>query len=251
MQNRFSATVGYNGLPWSGAFIDVVARECGLELPACVYTPNALAAFVRTRRLHTKPQEGDLVFFNFSSEMAASSFAMPHIGIVTDVRQFKSTGKFLSLEANVSNGTSNGSDRDGVYIRIRHAADVIAFARPKFDGSGPHPGKLLTKLLKFISKEARLEAATIEQAAREKKTIPGNAIRPGARNRHIEVVQLALGVTVGLTGAARGHWDAATTNAFTNFQRRIGYVGTDANGDPNPGTLKRLGQETGLFTISE
>ena len=40
----YGERVGYtgNGLPWDGAFIDVVARECGLPLHAHVYTASAL-----------------------------------------------------------------------------------------------------------------------------------------------------------------------------------------------------------------
>jgi hypothetical protein len=43
----FGETVGYNGLTWSGSFIDVVFREAGFQLPACVYSLAAwLSLFV-------------------------------------------------------------------------------------------------------------------------------------------------------------------------------------------------------------
>jgi hypothetical protein len=38
MNTVYGGTVGYQGLPWSGSFIDVVAREAGVSMPACVYS---------------------------------------------------------------------------------------------------------------------------------------------------------------------------------------------------------------------
>ena len=101
-RSTFGEAVGYNSQPWAGSFVDVCAREAGLQIPACVQTASAIAEFLRNGQVQSRPLPGDIVFFNFSS--AASAFGMPHCGIVTDVREYATTGKFLSVEGNIDNG---------------------------------------------------------------------------------------------------------------------------------------------------
>ena len=251
LRNQFGERVGHNNQPWAGAFIDVVARDCGLQLPSFVYTPTALAVMSRDGLMRSKPRPGDIAFFSFPTENAASAFAMPHVAIVIDVREFKSTGRFLTIEGNVRPANPKyGQDTDGVHQRVRHGGDVITFVRPKFNG-GLHPGKLLTKLIAKLSSTARVEAQAFEEAAREYKNVVTAALKPGLRNRQIETVQLALAMTVGLQAATPGVWDAATVNAMSRYQRLIGYAGTDASGIPNRATLLRLSSDTGLFQVTD
>ena len=255
LRNQFGERVGYNSQPWAGAFIDVVAREAGLHLPSLVQSSSGLAELARNGLVRSKPMPGDLVFFSFPSENAASAFAMPHVGIVIDVRELKSTGRFLTVEGNVRPANAKyGQDTDGVHQRVRYQEDVLAFVSPKFNRSGLQlkgPVKLLIKLsTKLSSKTARLEALALEEAARAPKDVVTAALKPGLRNRSIEVVQLALAVTVNLKSATPGVWDAATANAYARYQRRIGYVGTDASGNVDRSSLQRLAAETGLFQVS-
>lgn len=249
LRNQFGERVGYNNQPWAGAFIDVVSRDSGLQLPSFVYTSTALAAMSRDGLVRSTPRPGDIVFFSFPSENAASAFSMPHVGIVVDTREYRSTGRFLTIEGNVRPANAKyGQDTDGVHQRIRHDGDVIAYVRPRFNG-GPRPGQLLTKLIAKLSSTARVDARAFEEAAREYKGVVTAALKPGLRNRQIEVVQLALGMTVGLQAATPGSWDAATANAMSRYQRLIGFVGTDASGIPNRATLLRLSTDTGLFQV--
>ena len=250
-RNMFGERVGYNSQPWAGAFIDVVARQAGLDIPACVYTGSALGKFINAKLTVDEPQPGDIVFFNFASEHAGSQFAMPHAGIVTDVRKFDTNGEFVTIEGNTTNGTNNNSDRDGVYQRLRYTNDVLLFVRPaELSSRGPRPGQLLTKLLK-LSRIDRIDSLEIQEAASEYIALTAEIVRPGRKNRAIEVVQLALGMTVGLEGANRGTWDRATSAAFADFQRLIGFVGPDANGNPDRSSLQRLAKMTNLFQVSD
>ena len=253
LRNQFGERVGYNSQPWAGAFIDVVARECGLHLPSMVQTAAGLAELINNGLVRSRPRPGDLVFFAFPSENAASAFAMPHVGIVIDTREYKQTGKFLTVEGNVRPANAKfGQDTDGVHQRVRYQGDVLAFVRPKFNGGLQrlHPVQLFIKLsTKLSSKTARLEAAALEEAARSPKDVVTAALKPGLRNRSIEVVQLALAVTVNLKFATPGVWDAATANAFARYQRRVGFVGTAASGNVDRVSLQRLAAETGLFQV--
>ena len=251
--SAFASTVGYNNKPWAGAFIDVVARSAGLQLPSFTYVPAGLAEFVRHGNISRRPRPGDIAIFNFSST-TNDGFGMPHVGIVTDVRELRTNGRFMTIEGHATGMTSH-QDKDGVYLKIRYLTDVVLFCRPEeFQSSGIRSIlKLLTKLVKKLTRQApsSVELEAVQHAAAQQETVRSKLVRPGTRNSHIELVQLALSQVTELQGAERGKWDGATAAAFANFQRTIGRVGSDANGTPDLVSLVRLSKDTGLFTINE
>ena len=255
-RNAFGERVGYDSQPWSGAFVDVVARESGLHLPSFVYTPSACAEAIRNGLVVRRPAPGDIAIYNFATDSAAqgataSAFSMPHCGIVTDVRELSTNGSFQVVEANTRSGHPRyeAQQRDGVYLRVRRMSDVMMFIRPKeFQAASFRPVELLLKLFKMV-KATRVELEEIQAAASDEKLVQLQYLQPGKRNKQIEVVQLALSMHVDIEGAARGYWDGATRAAFARYQRNIGRVGEDATGEPDFHTLQRLAQETGLFKI--
>lgn len=256
-RTAFGERVGYDSTVWSGAFVDVVARESGLHLPSFVYTPTACAEAIRNGLVVRRPAPGDIVVYNFATDssaqgVTASAFAMPHCGIVTDVRELSTNGTFQVVEANTRSGHPKyeAQQRDGVYLRVRRMTDVMMLIRPKeFQGPGFfRPVELLLKLFKMV-KASQLELEEIQAAATDEKLVQLQYLQPGKRNKQIEVVQLALSMYVDIEGAARGYWDGATRAAFARYQRNIGRVGEDASGEPDLYTLQRLAQETGLFKI--
>lgn len=255
-RNMFGAKVGYDSQPWSGAFIDVVARESDLNFPSFVYSAAGLAECVRTGAISRVPEVGDIVLFNFSSIVghAASSFSMPHCGIVTDVQEFESTGRFITIEGNID-GPTKHLTKDGVHQKIRHVTDVLLFCRPTF---GKKTGRktFYERLVQLIdAARTRVtidELKEIEEAARSPKLLRINGeIKHGDRNRKIEVIQLALAVVTDLRGAEPGKWDSVTAAACSRFQRNIGRTGSDVTGLPDMGTLQRLSKESGIFTIDD
>lgn len=251
--SAFSTTVGYSTRHWGGAFIDVVARSAGLHLPSFVYVPSGVAEFLRTGNVTRRPRPGDIAIFNFSSIVDNGGFGMPHAGIVTDVRELRTSGKFLTIEGNVT-GSSTYQNKDGVYQRVRHLTDVMIFCRPEeFQRMRiRRAAKLLTNgILKLFTREARAELKTIEAAAASQETVRSKLVRPGTRNKDIELVQLALSQVTDIKGAERGKWDGTTSAAFARFQRNIGRVGTDVTGMPDQASLQRLASETRIFTINE
>lgn len=226
MVNHYGALVGYNGLPWSGAFVDVVARETGISLPACVYSPSGLAEFAKQRRVHMRPRPGDIAFYTFST---GDDFGMPHVGIVTGVTDWEKLNRFTAIEAQVNSGLAKGSTtHDGVFERTRYGYEVIGFGRPDF----------------------RVRPAREIPEADGRADVKLSQLRPGKRYSSIERVQLALGVKCGLSNAARGYWDGPTASAYARWQRMIGYVGKDVTGLPDSDSLERLGRETGYFRVT-
>jgi hypothetical protein len=257
-RNTFGNRVGYDAGPWSGAFIDVVAREAGLNLPSFVYTPAALAEFIKAGNISRRPKPGDIAIFNFSSTgiqgLTASAFNMPAAGIVSDVRELRTNGRFLTIEGNATGSTSY-QDKDGVHQRIRHLTDVVVFCRPEeFQNSAARRiFQLLTKVGKKLRGQLpdRLEVQGLEELTAQPETVRLRNFKPGTRNRSIEVVQLALSQVTDLQGAERGKWDAATSSACARFQRNIGRVGEHVTGVLDMPTLQRLSTDTGLFVIGE
>ncbi len=255
-RNIFGQKVGYDSQPWSGAFIDVVARESDLNIPSFVYSAAGLAECIRTGAISRAPEVGDIAIFNFSSTVghAASSFAMPHCGIVTDVQEFTKTGRFITVEGNAEGGSKHLT-KDGVHQKIRHVTDVVIFCRPAFSGKTDRSRSTFYERLIKILDPARTrvtidELKEIDEAARTPRVLKINGeIRHGDRNKRVELIQLALAVVTDLRGCEPGKWDAATAAACARFQRKIGRTGSDATGLPDSGTLKRLAKESGLFVI--
>jgi hypothetical protein len=235
----------------------VIARESGQHLPSFVYSPAALAEFTRLKLTARKPQPGDIAIFNFSSS-TSNQFGAPHCGLVIDTREFKSNGRFMTIEGNTTGSTSY-QQFDGVHQKIRHATDVVTFCRPaNFErgirklmrDAGSASFKLVARLrMKLTDAGSRVEQAQLEEAAAQLQTIDIKMLRPGTKNKQVTVVQLALSQVTDLQGAEQGKWDAATASAFARFQRNIGRVGQDANGAPEVTSLVRLAKETNLFIV--
>ena len=252
-RNQFGSKVGYDSQPWSGAFVDVVAREAGLKLPSFTYTPAALAECIRQGNFSRDPRPGSIAIYNFSSNVghAADPFSMPHCGIVTDVREFSETGKFITIEGNTVGSTTH-QQKDGVHQKIRSINDVILFCNPTVtSGSKTFNERLIKILDRGRTKVESDELKFIEETQRDPKLLTiDKEIRPGDRNKKIEVIQLALATVTDLRGATPGKWDSVTAAACSRYQRSIGYVGKDADGLPDVNTLKRLARDTGMFLVS-
>lgn len=251
-RNIFGQKVGYDAQQWGGAFVDVCAKEAGLKLPSFVYTPSALAEFIRAGNFSREPRPGSIAIYNFSSNVgtAADAFGMPHCGIVTDVREFSSTGKFITVEGNTE-GTTAYTKKDGVHQRIRTINDVVVFCNPSVTKTRSTFNERLIKLLdRGRTKFNGEDLSAIDAAARAPLTIKlTSEIKHGDRSKKIETIQLALATVTDLRGAEPGKWDAITAAACSRYQRVIGFVGKDADGLPDVRTLKRLAAETGLFSV--
>jgi len=250
-RNKFGLAVGYDSQPWAGAFVQYCLKQAGVDSPSFVYTPAALADYIRSGNYSREPRPGSIALFNFSSNTghAADPFGMMHCGVVTDIREFEASGRFITVEGNTE-GTTTFSKRDGVHQKVRNVNDVVIFCHPAmaaaFNGS-------LLKLLdrgrtKFNGEDMKdIAAIAADPKPLELKT----AVRPGDRNRRIEVIQLALALVTDIRGAELGKWCPITIAACSRYQRSLGYVGKDVTGLPTPAVLRRLAADTGLFTVDQ
>ena len=251
-KNMFGAKVGYDSQPWGGAFVDVCARDAGLKIPSFVSTAAALAEFIRSGNFTRSPEPGSIAIYNFSSNVghAADPFGQPHCGVVTDVREFHETGRFITVEGNTTGSTVH-QQKDGVYQKVRSINDVILFCLPQRAGIQTFNERLIKLLDRGRTKFDGEDLKAIEETARVPQKLEiQKEIKTGDRNKKIEIIQLALATVTDLRGAEPGKWDTVTAAACARYQRMVGYVGADADGLPDVNTLKRLARDTGLFELA-
>lgn len=220
--NPFGAKYGVNGQHWDGAFLQTVFDEEQVRVgTSLVSTVAALSAFMRMNRVFQKPRVGDIVFLAWSTD---DDLAQPHVGIVTDVSDWKKLGKFRTVEGMASSGMPRGpKEADGVYERTRYSLEVIGFARPKYS-------QIETVNREPVDGEAVLRPSTVPQK-----------ITNEYENSTV-LIQLALNRVTGASGLNRGIYDHLTRAAVSDFQRRIGHL--DANGFPDFRTLAALASFT-------
>lgn len=216
LQNDFNAWAGSGGQQWDGAFLDYCAALEKLNgwVPLNS-TASALREYVRTRRLFQTPRPGDIVFFAFPVH---ERFRQAHVGLVTDVTEWKRARRFKTIEAQVSNGQR--IEEDGVWERQRYGYDVIGFGRPRY--------------------------------GERKRSAAGPMLTASGKLNHGETVtvQLALGKAVGLRDATKGVWDSKTASAYRAWQRRCGMTGKTVDGLPDEASLRALGEHTGLYQVT-
>jgi hypothetical protein len=216
--NDFGARYGVNGSNWDGAFLQTVFDEEQVRVgTSLVSTVAALSAFMRANRVYQKPRVGDIVFLAWSVD---EPLGQPHVGIVTDVKDWKKLGKIRTVEGQASSGLPRGpKEADGVYERTRYSPEVVGFARPKYTA-------IETVNREPVDGEAVLRPSTVPQKLMSEYT------------NETVLIQLALNRVTGVTGLNRGVYDHLTRAAVSDFQRRIGHL--DANGFPDFRTLASL-----------
>jgi len=130
--------------PWCGAFVNWCAKQAGVKIPNCVYTPAGATAFMDknawTLAEAADPQPGDIVFFDFPGDALDR---ISHVGIVISNN---GNGTVTCIEGNTS-PDKKGDQRNGgeVCQKIRAFKKknrgkvqpslplfIVGFGRPKF-----------------------------------------------------------------------------------------------------------------------
>lgn len=216
----FGAATGFNGFAWDGSFLEFVFHQAEVTgEPSLVSTVAALGEYHRQNRLYINPKPGDLVFFNHSTD---GTFSQPHIGLVVNTEAWQTNGLFQTIEGQTASGKPLGPQTaDGVYIRVRSIAEVLAFARPRYrtEKTGK-PGVPSTAPFFHVSQ-----------------------FQPGKQGKSIAILQTALFQVNGATGMTRGRFDRTTQAALAAYQRVSGEV--NGTGIPTDLTLRNLSLDTG------
>lgn len=138
-KTKYGAFTKHDGQPWCGSFVMWCAAQVKQQIPNCVYTPAGAEGFKGIGTWGapstTKPQAGDIVFFNFDGK------GIEHVGIVV---KDNGDGTVTTIEGNTSpEHKANGSQANGgeVAQRIRaykaspktHLLPyIVGFGRPKW-----------------------------------------------------------------------------------------------------------------------
>ena len=120
----YGKEVNGSAYPWCCVFVEWVLRNTGLLMrtASCTALYNSMKS---KGQVVTKPQAGDLVFFNFSSKVKCET--MKHIGIVESVNN---DGSVSTIEGNTSQ--SGSQDNGGMVCRKKRKSYIMAYARPEY-----------------------------------------------------------------------------------------------------------------------
>ena len=128
-----------NGQFWCGYFVDWVAKQIGVKIPSCVYTPAGVAGFqgkgLWVNAATAKPKPGFIPFFDFPGGEKTD-----HVGIVISDN---GDGTVTTVEGNTTADGKKGSQSNGgeVAIKVRaYRKDnkrklpvyITGFGTPKF-----------------------------------------------------------------------------------------------------------------------
>jgi hypothetical protein len=130
--------------PWCGAFVNWCAKQAGIKIPNCTYTPAGATAFMDKNAWElaqeADPQPGDLAFFDFPGDALDR---ISHVGIVISNN---GNGTVTTIEGNTA-PDKKGDQRNGgeVCQKVRAFKKknrgkvqpslpvfIVGFGRPKF-----------------------------------------------------------------------------------------------------------------------
>jgi hypothetical protein len=102
------------------------------------------------------------------------------------------------------------------------------------------------------SKPAKLPTVSLAKLVKAAKADPKAAQGHQTYAAGVRLVEKALREfgSLGATYATDGSFGTVTVTAYAAWQRHLGYAGADADGIPGKTSLVRLGQTTGLFTVT-
>lgn len=124
----YGGRVNNPSLAWCVVFLWWLFRECDAPSLFCsgrkmASVPMALKRFQELDQIVSKPEPGDIVFYDFNKNGTPD-----HVGIVYEV---KSSGSVVAIEGNTS--SSNQTNGGTVQKKTRTASQIYALARPKYE----------------------------------------------------------------------------------------------------------------------
>jgi hypothetical protein len=233
--------------PWCDATITRAAVEAGEYDAVCfgtdfAYTVAHAARFKAAGAWHAMTngikasgiRRGDIVFFDWagSSEIAT----IDHVGIVTGV---SADYKYVyTVEGNTANVCAR---------RVRVVHDIAGYGRPTYK---PEPKTTTTS----SSSSAKRPQVSVTKLIKASKTDPPRKGTPVSYAPTKVVEQALVAEKLLAAGYADGHFGTATKSAYSLWQQRCGFHGTepggDADGTPGKTTLQRLGKAHGFDVVA-
>ncbi|AQW55307.1 CHAP domain-containing protein [Streptomyces violaceusniger] len=176
-------------------------------------------------------RRGDVVFFDWSGTNEIGR--IDHVGIVTRV----SGTNVFTIEGNTLNVCAR---------RVRTEAEIAGYGRPKYKAPPKAPSS--------STSHPSAPQVSLSRLVKASKVDPPKTGAP-VSYAGVEAVENAL-VAEGLLSPryADGHFGTATRSAYSLYQLRLGFRGTqpggDADGTPGRTSLTRLGRAHGFTVVA-
>jgi hypothetical protein len=228
----YAAIAGHaNGQAWCATFVVAAQKANEVRLVPgtnTAFTPTMQSAYRKAGRLFDEPRAGD-AGFKFHAELGR----IAHVFFVEKV-----VGDFVQT---IEGNTNTDGSRTGIGVfrlrrRWRNGGTLRGFGRPMY--GQPPPGTARAVSLSNIIKAARLDPPAAQGAT--------------SHPADVKIVEAAL-MAEGLlspTFAKDGSFGTVTITAYSQWQKRQGFKGPDADGIPGRQTLTALGNRHG-FAVKE
>jgi hypothetical protein len=214
--------------PWCATFI--VAgwkknRAAILPGTNTAWTPGMREGFRRASRLYSTPLPGDVGHVFYAD--------LERIGHVFFVERVE--GDFVrTIEGN----TNTDGSRTGIGVfrhrrRWRNGGSIRGFGRPKYTAPGP------------TSRPPTVDVSNLVYAARHDPPAAQGATSYPADVKVVEAALLAEGL-LSARYAKDGSFGSTTVRAYSQWQKELGFHGSDADGIPGRTSLVKLGQRHGF-----
>jgi LysM repeat protein len=279
---RNGAAFRYN-FPWCNAAITYWATQAG-ERDAVLFGTDYAYTVWHAQRFKTAGQwhagargirRGDIVFVDWAGTNDIAR--IDHVGIVTGV----DGGDVFTIEGNTANVCAR---------RVRREAEIAGYGRPKYETptapvSGSASGSYKVKADDTLSAIAAAHRTSVSALVSLNSIKDPNKIRAGQTlklpgkttpKRVVDLSKLVAaaksdppkrGTPVSYPAAeyvedalvaegllarqyADGHMGTATRSAYSLWQQRLGYRGSDADGIPGATSLKKLGARHGFTVVA-
>jgi hypothetical protein len=224
----YAAIAGHpNGQAWCATFVVAGLKANQVRLVPgtnTAFTPTMQSAFRKAGRLVDEPRAGD-AGFKFHAELNR----IAHVFFVEKV-----VGDFVqTLEGNTNmDGSRTGIGVFRLRRRWRNGGTLRGFGRPMY--GQPPLGTPRAVSLSNVTEAARLDPPAAQGAT--------------SHPADVKIVEAAL-MAEGLlspTFAKDGSFGTVTVTAYSQWQRRQGFKGADADGIPGRQTLTALGNRHGF-----
>lgn len=235
--NFITSWYGEDGQPWCDMTVSYAAYHSNNVDAVCFgykhdYTVEHAQTFANHGQWHTDVagiQRGDIVFFDWAGSNSIS--AIDHVGVVESVDP---DGTVHTIEGNI----------DNVCKRMLRYSDFIAgYGRPHYATDPvptPPPPPVPTPTPPPVPVPAPLPNVSVAA----QRTASSNGLADVGGTKLVQSALVKLGF---YSMRVDGFWNSSMLHAYSNWQRSLGYSGSDASGHPGVASLTALGKKSNLF----
>lgn len=139
------------------------------------------------------------------------------------------------------NATQHQSGRSGTFsgVELDNLRDLLANYDDVIRWGGDF--RTTTDEMHFEINKSYDAVQLVAQRLRKNNTVILDRLKPGLRNIDVYMVKRELSERGYYVGTLNKYFSVALKNAYSQWQKSLGYTGADADGIPGEESLKRLG----------